>query len=241
MTNLVLLNTVTHRDLQVDASPSAALGDSERFVPVIVGEFPALTLQYPIMLSKSAETGAFFCGAMLGFELGENLFLDQAKGYDGYRPLFLQRLPFYTVGSQLAVDLDSPRVNPAHGGRAVFNESGEPTPYLESIFATMRELTPGTERTKAFVDELVSLRLIEPVEVKLSFDDGNALDVTGLYTIDRAALQDLPDDKVLDLFRRGYLHLIYLMIASMKHIHTLARRKNDALLAGTEGLGRGLS
>jgi hypothetical protein len=39
----------------------------------------------------------------------------------------------------------------------------------------------------------------------------------------------LPDATVVDLFRRGYLHLVYLMIASLKQIPVLAQRKNRRL------------
>ena len=44
-------------------------------MPVVVSEFPLLAVHYPILLSKDADTGAFYCGAMLGFDAGENLFL----------------------------------------------------------------------------------------------------------------------------------------------------------------------
>ena len=43
---------------------------------------------------------------------------------------------------------------------------------------------------------------------------------------------------VLDLFRRGYLQLIYLMIASLKQVPVLARKKNDRLLQASEALAR---
>ncbi len=45
-------------------------------------------------------------------------------------------------------------------------------------------------------------------------------------------LRKLPDASVLDLFRRGYLQLIYLLIASLKQIPVLAQKKNDRFLAG---------
>lgn len=240
MTNVVLLNSHTHRDMSVDPNASAALGDNQRFVPIIVNEVPLLAIQCPILLSKNADTGAFLCGAMLGFELGENLFLREGKGHDGHRPLYLQRGAFYTVGPDLGVDLDSPRINPSAGGQRLFNDEGQPTAYLESIANVMRDLTPGNERTKLFIDTLLGLKLIEPVDVKLSFDDGADLELTGLYTIDQGALRDLPDDKALDLFRRGYLQLIYLMISSLKHIPSLVQRRNQRMLEGTGGLAGAL-
>jgi len=231
VSDIVILDRVSHRDLRVHAGASSRMGDAQRFVQVVVKEFPHLAAHYPILISKDSETGAFFCGAMMGFDEGENLFLKPGGGQDSYRPLTLQRGPFFSAGSDLAIDLDHPRLNDVQG-EPLFNEAGEPTAYLQSIMALMCELQPGGAMTRMFLDRLLELRLIEPIDINLSFDDGEKRELTGLYTIDQNALRDLPDADVLELFRRGYLHLIYVMIASLKQISVLARMRNDRLVAG---------
>lgn len=233
MPNIAILNNQDHRTLRVQAGAAARYGDNQRFVPVIVGEFPHLAVHYPILLTKDQDTGAFFIGAMLGFDEGENLFLD-GRGMESYRPLNLQRGPFFTAGSEIAIDLDSPRIDQT--GRPLFTESGEPTQYLQSIMALFRDLVPGLDVTKTFVQTLVSLKLIEPIDIDLAFDDGSRRNLTGLYTINQAVLRSLPDASVLDLFRRDYLHAIYLMIASLKQVPVLARHKNNALLKASAAL-----
>lgn len=238
MTNIVPLNKQTHRLLRVDAVAAARYGDNQRFVPVIVSEFPLLVPHYPILLSKDAVTGAFYCGAMLGFDEGENLFLYEDDGHSGYRPLNLQRVPFYTCGSDLAIDVDHPRVNAARG-QSLFTEAGEPSRYLKSILSTFQELKPGIERTRQFIDVLLELKLVEPVEFDLEFDDGSGLQVTGLYTISQDALGGLRDPEVIKLFRSGYLKLIYLMIASLKQVPVLAQRKNSRLVPNDSKRARG--
>ena len=227
MTRIAVLDSQTHRTLRVQREAAARYGDNQRFVPLVVNEFSLAVVHYPILLSKDADTGAFYCGAMLGFDAGENLFLDD-KGHDAYRPLNLQRGPFYTAGADLAVDLDNPRID-APSGQLLFEDNGEPTPYLQSIIALMRELRPGLERTKVFVETLLNLKLVTPVSIDVAFDDGTRRDVTGLYTIDQEVLRALPDDAIVGLFRRGYLHLIYLMIASLKQVSVLAQKKNRLL------------
>ncbi|MEA1673249.1 SapC family protein [Nitrospirillum sp. BR 11163] len=229
MTNIAIVNAHAHRDLQVKAKASPAF-DAKHFVAVIVAEFPLLAVQCPILLSKDAETGAFVCGAVLGFAQNENLFLTQ-DGWQGYRPLTLQRGPFYTVGEDLAIDLDDARVG-TDAGEPLFSPNGEMTPYLRGIINAMQELRPGLERTKRFIETLMNLKLIEPIDISLSFDDGSQHELANLYTIDREALRALPDAAVLDLFRRGYMQLIYLMIASLKHVPLMAERKNKQLTAG---------
>jgi SapC protein len=243
VTNIVPLDKEIHRGLRVQAAAAARYGDNQRFVPVIVGEFPHLVVHCPILLSKDAVTGGFYCGAMLGFDEGENLFLKEGEGHDGYRPLSLQRMPFYASGGELAIDLDHPRVAAADGPgtqcQSLFTEQGEPSRYLRSIVAAFAELTPGIERTKQFIDTLIERRLVEPVELDLEFDDGTALQVTGLYTIAQDRLRELSDATVVELFRRGYLKLIYLMIASLKQVPVLAQRKNDRLVVRTGRRARG--
>lgn len=236
MSNVVLLDSQSHRKLRVHAQAAAHYGDNQRFVAVVVNEFHALAMHYPILFSKDADTGQFYCGAMLGFDTGENLFLNEHRTLSAYRPLNLQRGPFLTAGSDLAIDLDHPRVA-SSGDQELFTETGEPSKYLQSVMGLMRELRPGLERTRIFIDTLMSLKLIEPMTIAARFDDGASREFTGLYTINRDQLKQLADPAVLDLFRRGYLQLIYLMLASLDHVSALAQRKNRSFLPGGDSPG----
>jgi SapC len=233
MSRIVLLDSQSHRKLRVHAQPAAHYGDDQRFVAVVVNEFHALAMHYPILFSKDADTGRFYCGAMMGFDAGENLFLNEQRTAGVYRPLNLQRGPFLTSGSDLAIDLEHPRVAPS-GDQELFTEAGEPTGYLQSIMGLMRDLRPGLERTRIFIDTLLDLKLIEPVTISARFDDGTDREFTGLYTINRDQLKELADAAVLDLFRRGYLQLIYLMLVSLQHVSALAQRKNRSFLPGDD-------
>lgn len=234
MTNVIVLNKDTHKRLRVHARPSASLGDNQRFVAVVVGEFALLAQNYPLFFSKEADTGRFYCGAMQGFDANENLLLNEQREQQLYRPLNLQRGPFGTSGADLAIDLSHPRVG-ADGETPLFDEGGEPSPYLKSIIALMNDMKVGLERTRQFIDTLLALKLIEPLTVKANFDDGSKLEITGLYTVNRESLKALPDEQVLQLYRRGYLELIYLMLASLNQVATLMRKKNATFLGVPAG------
>ncbi|CUS44930.1 SapC-like S-layer protein [hydrothermal vent metagenome] len=230
MSNIVPLDTVAHRDLRVDGTASRQLGDGVKLVSVVLREFALLALDYPILFGKQSDTGAFFCAAMLGFDEEENLFLRPGGGMDGYRPLNMERIPFFATETGLAIDLDSPRVG-GPGGERLFDDAGEPAPYLQRIISIFRELRPGMEETRAFIRTMLDLKLGEPVDISVSFDDGVRRSVEGAYTINRDALADLDDAQVVDLFRRGYLHAASLMIGSLNQVTSLARRRNDRLTA----------
>lgn len=235
MTRIVPLNKEAHKSLKVDARASAAYGDNQRFTHVIVNEFPQLVVHYPILFSKDRNTGEFFCGVMLGFDEGENLFLEEWRDLQFYRPLGLQRVPFYAQGPEVAIDLDHPRVG-VESGTALFTEHGQPSRYLQRIIWAFQDLAPGIEVTKHFIKRLLELNLIEPVDLEAEFDDGRIINCDGLYTVNQDTLMRLPDEAVVELFRRGYMRLIHYMIGSLKQFAVLARKKNGRILKATEGL-----
>jgi hypothetical protein len=144
-------------------------------------------------------------------------------------------VPFYAQGPELAIDLDHPRVG-AEGGKPLFTEQGQPTRYLQSIMWAFQDLKPGIERTRFFIARLLELKLIEPIDIEVEFDDGTMHKCLGLYTVNQETLEKLADEVVVELFRRGYMRLIHLMIASLKQVQVLARKKNSRLQRATEGL-----
>jgi hypothetical protein len=235
VTQIATLSNEAHRSLRVDARPSAAYGDSRRFAQVIIGEFAHLVVDYPILFRKDAATGQLHCGVLLGYDEGENLFLEEWRAGQRYRPLQLQRAPFLTNGRYLAIDLDHPRVG-VEAGEALFTSDGRPTPYLESIRQAVSYLYSGMRATQVFIARLLELRLIEPIDLEVEFDDGSRRNGTGLYTIDAGSLGALEDAAVVELHRRGYLRLIDFMIASLKQLPVLTSRKNARMLRGTEAL-----
>ncbi|HTV78158.1 MAG TPA: SapC family protein [Steroidobacteraceae bacterium] len=235
MTRIVPLSKEVHKSLRVDARASATYGDNQRFTHVVAKEFPLLAVHYPILFAKDANTGEFYCGAMLGFDEGENLFLEEWRDLEYYRPLGLQRVPFYAQGPDVAIDLDHPRVG-AENGIALFTEFGEPSRYLQRIIWAFQDLSSGIAVTRSFIASLLQLRLIEPISIEVEFDDGRMLECGNLYTVNQEALSALPDQTVVDLFRLGYLRLMHLMIASLKQIPVMARKKNGRFLKATENM-----
>jgi hypothetical protein len=191
-------------------------------------------VHYPILLSKDAETGQFYCGAMLGVDPGENLFKNDRRALSAYRPLNLQRVPFFAMDESLAIDLGHPYVGNEPVGERLFDEDGTVTPFLRSVTIALNVLRKGLVETRDFIDAMLAHRLVTPIEISLSFDDGSSREIEGLYTIDREAITELPDTAIIDLFRSGYLQSAYSMIGSVKQISALAARKNDRM-AGLVG------
>lgn len=222
--DVTLLDSVEHRDLRV----RAASGPLPYFLPVVAAEFAAAAAACPVLLTKDAQTGRFYVGAMLGFEPGESLV--ELRAGEGFWPLHVERQGFFIAGDSIAIDPKDPRFASRDGAR-LFDEDGAPAPALRGMQQTLAQLHRGVEETQAFVDALLAHQLLEPIDVTLRFDDGSSLDLTGLYTVSLDALRDLDDAAVLALFRAGHLQLAYAVAGSLRQIAILAARRNRRLAA----------
>jgi len=202
-------------------------GQHPPFVPVVIEEFPAAAALCPIFFAKDAETGDFYVGAMFGFQAGE-LLVEGADRRDAlFRPLDLQRQGFFVSEENIAVDLDHPRFGP--GASIALFEDGQPSEPMRRVQWALGQLKAGMEATGEFIREMLELKLIEPVDVSLGFDDGQKLHLEGLYTITRDGLADLDDAQVVGLFRKGYLQAAYCITLSLNQVGVLARRRNERL------------
>ena len=226
--NLVPLNAEEHANVRLRTYRSAI----PHFSEIIGGEFGNASTACPIFFAKNRETGAFYAGALFGFKPDEDLLGGPEDAPPPYIPLDQQRAGFYVSGEEIAIDLDHPRfASSGSEGEALFDDDGQPGPSLRQIQRMLGQLVRGKQETEAFIGRLLQLRLIEPVDITLRFDDGEDLVLDGLYTISLDALQDLDDREVLKLFRDGHLQWIYLASASLKQVGVLAQRRNR-MLAG---------
>jgi hypothetical protein len=227
MGSLDILNSEAHRHLRLRSVELQV----PHFVPIVVSEFPAAATCCPILLAKNAETGQFYAGAMFGFRPGENL-LSGDPGADGaFRPLDVQRQGFFVAGEDIAIDPESPRLSDAEG-EPLFDADGEPTELMRQIQRALGLLVRGVEETDAFIRTMVELRIVEPIDISLSFDDGETLQLDGLYTVSLDSIAEIDDATALMLFRKGYLQLAYTMAGSLRQVRVLASRRNHRLAAG---------
>jgi len=221
------LDALEHADVRLRLRPP----DIPHFVEITADEFAGTAATCPILLAKNPETGAFYAGAMFGFKPGENLLRGPDDRPPPYVPLDRQRAGFYVSGEHIAIDLDDPRFTPSDPyGESLFEEGGQPSPVLRQIQRILGQLVRGKRETDAFIAELLELKLIEPIDVSLQFDDGETLVLDGLYTVSLDALRDLDDHVVLKLFRNGHLQLIYALSGSLRQIAVLAERRNRRLV-----------
>ena len=235
MARHVLLNNVEHKNLRVDATRSAALGDDLMLALTFPAEFRNVQAHYPIVFHKGAD-GAFQPVALLGLREGQNLFLDGSRWRAHYVPLAVERQPFL-IGRDgagepvLHIDLDSPRVG-CVAGEALFREHGGTTEFLERMASVLQALHEGVGATPAFIAALLEHRLLESFVLDVELDDGAQHRVSGFYTIHEERLRALDGAALQALHRAGHLEAAYMAIASLSHLRQLIEWMKGADVAG---------
>ncbi|MGH8062296.1 MAG: SapC family protein [Pseudoxanthomonas sp.] len=228
------VNNTEHKDLRIDTRRSAALGDDVAFAATFPAEFRDLQAYYPIVFRKDAQ-GTLSPVALLGFEEGQNLFLDGERWDAHYLPLAIERQPFLIGRGNdeltVHIDLDSPRVG-GGGGQPLFREHGGNTDYLDRIASVLLTLHNGLERVPAFVDALLAHELLESFVLDIELDDGPVSRLAGYYTINEDRLRALDAAALGELHAAGYLEPAFMAVASASKFRDLIERMNRSRAGG---------
>jgi hypothetical protein len=225
-TSLERLNPQDHAHLRLrprtDPEP--------HFIQIVPAEFVAAATCFPVLFSKDPTSGAFYPGVMLGLKPGEPPLRGVAER-GGFEPLNLQRDGFLISEDHILIDRANPRFSESEG-EPLFDEARQPSTCLRRIQRVLGHLHEGATQSAAFTRSLVDLKLVEPIDITLSFDNGERLALQGLYTPSRDALRELGDADILRLFRSGHLQLAYTMAGSLNQIRLLAQLRNRRFVDG---------
>jgi hypothetical protein len=237
MPDHAILTAEAHRELRVREDHGAALGDAVMCCVTFPQEFRRVQDEYPILFRLNAERTAFTAYAMFGFTDGENLFLDGDRWDAAYRPLAMDVQPFLIGGAdsrgdrQVHVDLASPRIAAGEGVR-VFDEDGRPTPFLEGIADKLGEVDQAHQGAADFYAAVERHKLLEPLTLEITLDDGSANRLVGFHAVDEARLAGLDAAAVAELHAAGHLMPLFMAIASTGRLNALVARKNRQLHNG---------
>jgi hypothetical protein len=238
MSEHAILDTATHRDLRVRTDRAPELGDAMMFCITVPTEFRNVQNEYPILFRLNLERDSFTALAMFGFEAGENLYLEDGRWDARYLPLAVDIQPFLIGGApdgtepkQVHIDMSSARIAGEEGMR-LFDEFGQPTPYLESITEKLGALDEGYRESAAFFDALARHDLLEPMSLEITLDDGSTNRLVGFHVINEDRLRALDADALRALHADGHLMAIFMAIASLSNLGRLVARKNRRLAYG---------
>ncbi|WP_102796488.1 SapC family protein [Bowmanella denitrificans] len=226
------LNNIDHKDVRIDTTKGASLGDKVMLSMLTLPEFRTAQAYYPVVLHKNAQTGEFYPVALFGFEAEENLFLQGDQWQAGYIPLYQQRGPFLIGQSNgqrvIHINMQHPRVN-LDKGEPLFLEYGGYSPYLEQLVSVLETLHQGVEMNNHFIAALLELNLIESFSLEVQLDNHAKHQLLGFYTVNEKNLSELSAEQLAGLNQQGYLEAIYMMLASQSQFAKLVAMKNAQL------------
>ena len=244
--NLVPLDREVHKNLRLNTDlPIVPRVADQNSLFLAVVEFAEACKEYPIVFVRVGEVPtdgklqAVAPLAVLGLKPGSNLFVKDGKWTGFYVPAFLRRYPFAMARIQentdtVAVCYDSEWAGFSETeGSSLFAADGQPTEFLLNAKNFLESFEQEAERTRQMCLQLAEMDLLQDMRFEATLPNGEKLDVEGFLTVDEKKLEELPDDKVLQLHRSGLLALLQMHRVSMGNMSKLANQYGQAVAATT--------
>lgn len=214
----VLLRSDLHAGMGLVKPLSLAFASRTNSVPLNLEEFALAARHYPIAFAGSGE---LFPIAVLGMRTAENLFVREGVwAPDHYVPAYVRRYPFILMedkdASSLSVMIDDVPglIVPASAQSEAFFTDSSPTPFMQDVLEFCRAYLAGSMATQTFTKSLLDAGVLIERQANVAFVDGSRFTLAGLKIIDEAKYRALPDEIVTDWFRRGWIDMISVILAS---------------------------
>lgn len=230
MANPQQLSSAKHRKLKVKTSRDVSDLVNQSVLPLVVAEFTNAAAEFPICFIRTNRDDEYQCVALMGIEQNENLFVENSAWQGLYMPARYTHKPFgvFTDPNNpnnftIAIDEDSPLLSETEG-EALFNEDGTESEFMGKQKEALKAYVEQDQLTRLFVKELQSLDLLVQQQVNVNLQ-GQKFDIEGVYIVDEQKLNELSDEKFLNMRQRGMLGPIYTHLISMRQVNNLMKRK----------------
>ncbi|NVK55706.1 MAG: SapC family protein [Alteromonadaceae bacterium] len=228
--NFVPLDKNKHKDLKVAVDPAFPYAKNTHLAAASIREFAQLASAMPLVIIQDPKTNNHHVVAMLGMEPGKNLFLQGDKWDASHVPMNIVRYPFDVRpdGEKLGVYVDENSDLLKDEGQALFTAEGEPTEFLNNRQRLLGDLANSEMLTQKFVAKVVELELLEAMQIRLQYANGEGRNVGGIMTINEKKLFELSDEQVLELHKAGFMGAIYALMMSLGQLNRLIELSNKS-------------
>ena len=213
------LHADRHARVTIGTRPDASYGARHNRAVLGLSEVMLAAADYPVLMMKDGETGAFNIIALFSFAPGENRYIVDDRWIATWVPGSMLRYPFYhdaDAPHRLAIDEGCGLLNTA-GGDPLFVD-GHPAPFVADIADRIAALLDDITAAQTLARTLAAHELVRPLSIILTKADGHENQIDGLYTISESALDELGDDAALTLHRQGALRAAAVMLASLHQL-----------------------
>ena len=228
--NLVPFDSKAHAELTFPTTISGfAYARETNLIPVFVGELADASRHYPLVFINAGEGQGPVLAAVVGLGDSINRMIDDKGNWRAgfYIPAYVRRYPFIALrneqGGQLSLgfDQDAPGIGDKDG-EVLIDKDGKPSQRLERIMQFEAEFQRNADATRAMGKRLADAGLLE--ESSLNYQLPGQTEqktVSGFMMVNEKRLRELPDDKVMELFRADALALAYGHLVSLGNLARL--------------------
>ena len=233
MAKVVALSSSKHSDFKVTPNCVVDAVKDQHIVNIRVSEISKASACMPVFLNKFEGTDDWSISTITSLELNKNLFVVDDKWSVNYVPNVMKVFPFFLAnsGSQkedeftVGIDEESTSFN-KKDGVAIFDEDGKSTPAMEAVIELLQGDIAGRIQSKKFTDALEEFDLIDPLTMRVRYEDGQIHTLTGLNSINERKLAAMDDKTFCKLRATGFLVPIYALILSVFQLNELMKRHN---------------
>jgi hypothetical protein len=233
---VVPVNKDRHSKKRIKDTTSFDFASKFHIAYVTMQEFARAASIFPIVFLEDKEKDEFRPVALLGLNAGENLFVD-AKGawQASYVPAIIRRYPFALAPAGqdgqyvVCIDEESALVSETEGN-ALFDDKGEPTQVIENVKSYLAELQQMDTLTGEFARFLAEHNMFTPLNMRVR-DNDKVKNISGCYVINEERLNNLSDERFLDIKNKRYLPAIYAHLISLAQTERLVKLQDERVAA----------
>lgn len=226
----VALNSKTHAEIKLAKFKDYAFAAKTNSIQIVGVEFIEAAKEYPIVFVKLAN-GSFVPSTLIGLKEEQNLYLTKENTWDArYIPAYVRRYPFIITepldnGEQVVfIDQGSERIQKKLGD-ALFNKDASETDVLASAKAFLMQHYVHSRLTDEFCQWLAKEELFTDISAKFEIErSGENFLFEHLFIINEVKLLQLPSEKVMELFSKGWLGWVYAHLMSLTNMSQLVDR-----------------
>lgn len=231
---LVPVNAERHAKLKIKQVEGFGFAGGFHLASVMLHEFARAAAVYPIVFLEDKKKDEFRPVALLGLDANENLFVGaDGKWQASYVPAIIRRYPFALASAgedgryTVCVDEDSSLVSQTEGS-PLFDDQGAPTQVIENVKRYLGELQQMDAITHEFCKFLAENNMLTPLNMRVR-DNDRIRNITGCYVINEERLNNLSDEKFLEIRGKRYLPGLYAQLVSLSQIDRLVRLKDERI------------
>ena len=229
----VIALTKTHRVLLPKGPTVPVVFRSMNPIPVSYTEFPIASRDYPVIFISGDEGKSYAPMLVLGLAAQQNLFVLWDDTWDRrvYLPAYVRRFPFCMT--RVMVDgKEAPervacveKIAINDKGEKLFNDKGEALPEWQQREKLLFEFEADLGRTDEMCKLLAQHQLLEPFTMQATPNNGEPLQLTGMYRVSEEKLAQLDGAVMKDLAAKGVLGRIYAHLISLDNFRRLLDRR----------------